>query len=179
MVAESSIPPGVALATPNIGSNVEDVGHAGNPANAIDDDPGLFPDTGVCADIPSLLELGPDTGWSGPVNVPCRARLTEAGPEPEVPLLEAGWDERGGCGCCVCASSSWSCSSLRISPVLGGPLSECGASAAMGRLRTRMSFRIRILMPWSAREQESGVDSVFLFREKCGWGEGSVGSEIE
>lgn len=34
-----------------------------------------------------------------------------------------------------------------------------GSIAGFGRLRTRMSFRIRILMPWSAREQESGVDS--------------------
>lgn len=29
----------------------------------------------------------------------------------------------------------------------------------MGRLRTRMSFRMRILIPWSAREHERGVDS--------------------
>ena len=28
-----------------------------------------------------------------------------------------------------------------------------------GRLRTRMSLRMRILMPWSASEHESGVDS--------------------
>lgn len=34
-----------------------------------------------------------------------------------------------------------------------------GGSIGTGRLRTRMSFRMRILMPWSAREQESGVDS--------------------
>ena len=126
------------------------------------DDPGLvFAETGVCADIPSLLatDAGADTRWSGPVNVPWRARFTAA--EPDAVLLGAGWDDTGVCCCCVCASSSvWSCSSLRDSPD-GGPPSEDWPSAAMGRLRTRMSLRIRILMPWSAREQERGVDSVF------------------
>ena len=32
------------------------------------------------------------------------------------------------------------------------------------RLRTRISLRIRILMPWSAREQDRGVDSVEVAR---------------
>ena len=72
LVAESSIPPGVALATPSMGSKVDDVGHAGSPARAIDDPGLLFADTGVCADMPSLLatEAGPETRWRGPVSVP-------------------------------------------------------------------------------------------------------------
>ena len=32
------------------------------------------------------------------------------------------------------------------------------------RLRTRISLRIRILMPWSAREQDRGVDSIKVAR---------------
>ena len=32
------------------------------------------------------------------------------------------------------------------------------------RLRTRISLRIRILMPWSAREQDRGVDSMEVAR---------------
>lgn len=159
-VAESSIPPGVALATPNIGSNVEGVGQAGNPANAIDEL--LFPGTDASADIPSPLpaDAGPDTRWSGPVNVPCRARLTTAGPGTAAVLLGAGWEERAACDCCACASSSArSCSDLRDSPALGEAPSGGGANAAMGRFRTRMSFLMRILIPWSAREHERGVDS--------------------
>jgi len=90
LFAESSTPPGVALATPNIGSKVEDVGHAGKPAIAIDDPGLLFADIGVCADIESLpaTEGGPDTRWSGLVNVPRRARLTTAKPDGALP--EAG-----------------------------------------------------------------------------------------
>ena len=34
-----------------------------------------------------------------------------------------------------------------------------GSRTWIGRLRTRISFRIRILIPWSAREHDSGVDS--------------------
>ena len=162
MAVESSIPPGVAFATPNIGSNVEDVGHAGSPASAIEDGGGLLlPCIGVCADMPSPLpaEGGPDTRWSGPVNVPCRARLTTAEPETEVAPLDVGCEDRDRCDCECTSSSDWSCSDLRGSLVLGGVPSGGGASAARGRFRTRISFLIRILMPWSAREQERGVDS--------------------
>ena len=31
--------------------------------------------------------------------------------------------------------------------------------AGIGLLRTRISFRMRILIPWSAREHDKGVDS--------------------
>lgn len=34
-----------------------------------------------------------------------------------------------------------------------------GSSICAGRFRTLISFRIRILMPWSASEHDSGVDS--------------------
>ena len=40
-----------------------------------------------------------------------------------------------------------------------------GTGASMdgtGRLRTRISLRMRILMPWSASEHESGVDSAAI-----------------
>ncbi|ELU38727.1 hypothetical protein AG1IA_07244 [Rhizoctonia solani AG-1 IA] len=49
-------------------------------------------------------------------------------------------------------------------PAKGFP-PPCGASAFelggwTGRFRTRMSLRIRILIPWSANEHDSDVDSV-------------------
>ncbi|KAF9529925.1 hypothetical protein CPB83DRAFT_851829 [Crepidotus variabilis] len=57
-------------------------------------------------------------------------------------------------GCAV--DSSCSSSPSDSSSTLIG--SGC-VKAGMGRFRTRISFRIRILMPWSAREHDSGVDS--------------------
>lgn len=49
-----------------------------------------------------------------------------------------------------------------------------GSRGCVGRLRTRMSLRMRILIPWSASEQESGVDSairslIISFREPSTW----------
>lgn len=52
------------------------------------------------------------------------------------------------------------------------------SSAWMGLFRTRMSLRMRILMPWSAREQERGVDSVFWVGVSIGvvWERGRGGT---
>ena len=152
----------MVLATPNIGSSIEDAGHAGNPANAMGDPGLLFADTGICADTVSLpglaAEAEPETKWSGPANVPWRARFTAAG--PEAALLEAGWDNKAVRGRCACGSSLvCSCATLRFLPLFGGAASAGGARAAIGRLRARMSLRIRILMPWSMREHKRGVDS--------------------
>ena len=47
-----------------------------------------------------------------------------------------------------------------------------GSKTGIGRLRTRLSLRIRVLMPWSASEHERGVDSVgemLIHDDENGW----------
>ncbi len=57
------------------------------------------------------------------------------------------------------SSEAASATALITADAMSASLSWLSSFIGSAFLRTRMSFRIRILMPWSASEQDNGVDS--------------------
>lgn len=122
------------------------------------------PDAPLVADDVEGVTLGGAAGGGGMLG-------------PSAGLMEATGGQGNCCWCAVPERSRVLSSLLRLCLLVDGPAESSFSSfspsdsspstfigrgwlnAGIGRFRTRMSLRIRILIPWSASEHDRGVDS--------------------